>query len=158
VRLLWVDDDAPERFQYEATVLLEDYKIEVAWARSVAEAIQLLRTQQYEAIVLDQMLPFSSGSLMTDYWGGCVVLHWLKRSKYPSAAPPAEDPSVFIGAPLAANMQAPVCVVSAFNDDDVHRELQRACERLQIFPKPLDLEMLEEFLDAAIKPDPIEAE
>jgi DNA-binding response OmpR family regulator len=158
VRLLWVDDDAPERFQYEATVLTEDYRIEIMWARSVAEAVQLLSKRTYEAVVLDQMLPFKSDSVVSDYWGGCVILHWLKRSKYPSSAPPAEDPSVLLGTPLAANVHAPVCFVSAFSDDDVHRELLRACDPLLIFPKPLELKMLEEFLRAALSRQPAEAE
>lgn len=150
MRLLWVDDDGPDRFRYEEAVLIEDRGCQVGWAATVAQALERLRREPYDAIVLDQMLPFTEHSPVTDYWGGCVVLHWLKLSSYPPTAPPPEHPQLFAGEPpLLANVQAPVCFVSAFMDDDVHRELLRACNLLRIFAKPLDLDVLERFLDAA---------
>lgn len=159
MRLLWVDDDGPARFRYEEAVLKEDRGCQVGWAASVAAALHALRSELYDAIVLDQMLPITDSSPVSDYWGGCVILHWLKLSSYPPTAPPSEQPQLFQGPPpIAANVAAPVCFVSAFNDDDVHRELLRACADMPIFAKPLELAVLERFLDAALGSKPADAE
>jgi CheY-like chemotaxis protein len=158
VRLLWVDDDGPNRFRYEEAVLKEDRRCAVDWASNVEHALSLLRTEAFDAIVLDQMLPLTEHSTASDYWGGCVVLHWLKLSSYPATAPPTLQPALFRAPPLPANVAAPVCFVSAFSDDDVHRELLRADRTLPIFAKPLDLDLLEGFLDGARDSEPADAE
>ncbi|MET0388471.1 MAG: response regulator [Polyangiales bacterium] len=147
--LLWVDDDGPHRFKYEEVVLREDHGWQITWSRSIEGAIDALATRRFDAIVLDQMLPLADDSAAAGYWGGYALLHWLKGCKEPTPQPPPEHARRFVGkTPHPGNAEARVCIVSAFEDLTVQKAIRTVCPQIAIFPKPLELERLEEFLAA----------
>jgi CheY-like chemotaxis protein len=148
-QLLWVDDDGPHRFRYEEAVLLEDHNWRVTWSSCVEQAVEFLACQPFASIVLDQMLPLRNEAPAVGYWGGYSVLHWLKRCKDPIPPPPIEHQQLVEGRePLKANIRAPVCIISAFEDLTVQGAIRKASPTapIPIYAKPLELQNLERFL------------
>lgn len=152
-RLLWVEDDPPERFIHEQRVLEEEDDIEVSWARSVASAAQILCEDVYHALVLDQMLPMAEGESVT-IWGGCCLLHWLRgNTEEFSATANDERPALPRGNPLDDNREVPVIIVSAFVDDEVLETTKKASNHDSVIArilKPLDKVRLRAWLERAM--------
>jgi CheY-like chemotaxis protein len=141
--LLWVDDDGPDRFLYEEYMLTRR-GWSVVWATSIRDALEKLGNGEFNALLLDQMLPLDPGPLApADVWGGCLLLYWLRGKDWPSAAPQAGEPDVFRSvAPLESNRSIPVIIVSAFHDDEVEEAIKAAEPAMQTVKKPIDFNTL----------------
>jgi two-component system, NtrC family, response regulator PilR len=74
-RLLVVDDEPDLRTLYELTLMREGYEIDSAGA--VAQALELLKSAQYSAVITDMKLPDGSG---------LDVLRWLEQAGRPEKA------------------------------------------------------------------------
>lgn len=163
-RLLWVDDDAPGRFMYEA-YLVEQAGWELTWATYVLEAAEALCTRPFDALVLDQMCAFhdarderavSSFQPEHQLWSGCFLLRWLRGQPPPESAPwlpHAEKQRLWGLTPLAENRAIPAIVASAFHADAVERAIRSASaqdEQIEFIAKPLSEDALLNFLEAVI--------
>lgn len=110
MRILWIDDDGPQRFPYECRLVNEDFGWELHWAASVQEGAMALASTDYDGLIVDLMLPvlkperFGSTEEML-IWGGYWILAWLKgipamkweaKEALLAASSPAEssDPAV----------------------------------------------------------------
>lgn len=146
-RLLWVDDDGVRRrFQYEESVLRRTWSI--TWAYTVYSAAEKLATEAFNAIILDQTLPFKDHP-PNDIWGGCALLWWLSKGGISEAVPRAQTYAELTTlTPLPGNREAKVCVVSAFDDASVAAQMRTARADLMVRPKPIDLDALRQFLGA----------
>lgn len=148
-RVLWTDDDPPERYEYESFVL-EDEGWDVVWAPDVSSAARLLAREHFDALILDQMLPYEGLQPGGDpLWNGCLLLRWL-RGKGP---PPSLklDPNGGLGQlrPATENRDIPTVVVSAFHDPNVEAAMRDASaqdKNLPVVPKPIDMSALLDFL------------
>ena len=94
-RLLWTDDDGRDWFVYEEHMLRAE-GWEVRWARDLDEAAALLAAEPFDALVLDQMLPFTFANIGAEpharrLWGGCLLLWWLRQRRWPERAPYPPD-------------------------------------------------------------------
>jgi CheY-like chemotaxis protein len=74
-RLLVVDDEPDLRTLYELTLLREGYRIDSAG--SVAEALEHLQAEGYNAVITDMKLPDGSG---------LALLRWLEQAGRPEKA------------------------------------------------------------------------
>jgi CheY-like chemotaxis protein len=149
-RLLWTDDDGPDRFMFEY-YSLERKGCKVEWAVDVFNALERLSRERFDALLLDQMLPFDKKDRETTPWGGCEVLRWLRGSpSRPDLAPPLPaHPSGTWPVPLEENRQIPVLVISAFYNEQVLAAMRGASKRdreLAISPKPTNIDDIERFL------------
>jgi CheY-like chemotaxis protein len=141
-RLLWTDDDGPDRFEYALWRLAAE-GWDITWAYTVDEAATLLREQRFDAALLDQMLPFTDDEEAMNIWGGCTLMRWLKGLGVASSAPATiTGPE---GVPEAHNTQIPLAVVSAYRHDDVEAAMLETAPAREPPPwlgKPLDVEAL----------------
>jgi len=155
-QLLWTDDDDPFQFVYESHILGRD-GWEIRWARDVQEGAALLRDHPFDALVLDQRMPFELARGQADppplrIWGGCVLLWWLRTQRWPDDAPFAPtiaSSPIWQWKPAASNTNIPVIMVSAFYDEEIERIIQSASpgdRDLEILTKPLRLPDLQDFL------------
>ena len=158
-RLLWTDDDGADWFVYEVHMLAAA-GWEVIWAHDVLEAADLLSRQPFDALFLDQMLPWQRSTHQKEalqIWGGCTLLWWLRQGRSPDALPYPERfrrLALWQQAPLPANRTTPVTVVSAFYDEQVEQLTRSAApqdEGLELLAKPVRLDDLLGFL-AALPP------
>jgi hypothetical protein len=151
-KLLWTDDDGPNRFEYER-YLIDSCGWSVSWAANVLQASEKLAGETFNALILDQMIPYQGderGPLFP--WGGCLLLHWL-RGTYPPKRAPIDDipPGKDLGQrkPHPDNQRLRVMVVSAFHDDDVLTALRGASDldrHLSISSKPTSDKKILDFL------------
>lgn len=151
-RILWVDDDGPDRFRYAESMLRRD-GWEVEWAQDVVSAARRLTTQSYDAVLLDQETPLEPNDTKSR-WAGCILLHWLRSN----ASAPLGLPSLElarharmmrVGKPLADNVSVRVVVVSDYDPPELMAALRTASNNdveLPILPKPLNLEELRALL------------
>ena len=155
-RLLWTDDDDPFQFVYE-THILQRAGWEIQWARDVQQGAEMLRDARFDALVLDQHMPFDSQHSKEippplRIWGGCLLLWWLRCQRWPDDAPyaPAISASpIWQWSPSPSNNDLPVIMVSAYYDEEVERIIQSASSidrDLEILTKPLRLPDLQDFL------------
>lgn len=114
-RLLWADDEGPDRFLFAAH-RLRAAGWEIVWVTTVGEAAERLRHQRFDAALFDQMMPMVSG-LAPSVWSGCTLFRWLRGLPRHPAAPPSLLPPD--GAPSEANVRVPVLIISAYADADV---------------------------------------
>jgi CheY-like chemotaxis protein len=158
-RLLWIDDDDPERYLFE-TLTLEEVGWNVAWVQPVEEpqrmsllaAARKLAAEAFDAVLLDQVFPIQESDSRTlwidgefprdqDIWSGCRLLYWLRGEAAPDDAPLSDDAQeIYNYKPLEANRDLPVCVVSAYFNEEVERAIVAASEkdaRLKIIRKPI---------------------
>jgi CheY-like chemotaxis protein len=147
-RVLWIDDDGPERFEYEECVIKEELNQDVVWADTARVALDKLRQERFDAILLDQMIRLAEYE-EPDVWGGCRILRWLRGASQSKVAPLAGVDETWGAPALEANRRVPVLVVSAFFDPDVLGEMRSASEidwDLRASPKPIRLEEIQLFL------------
>ena len=158
--LLWTDDDAPDRFLFEIG-RIETRGWKVDWALDIWEAAQMLASRPFNALILDQMLPFHIGENAhepvykeTQVWGGCVLLRWLRGKGPPDKAPlDSIEPDQRLRRlhPQPENARIPVIVVSAFYDEDVLTAMRDASDidkTLEISSKTTNIAEIEELLGA----------
>ncbi len=153
-KLLWVDDDDKRRFAFEE-MLLKRNGLDVQWAHDISSALRRLSGEEFDAVILDQALPFYRKELWErtsreSVWGGCVVLHWLRGKEPPPQAEGAADKKVLRQyIPKGRNAQVQVLIVSGFFDEELERVTHSASSQdqdLKICPKPLDLNELLGFI------------
>ncbi|HMV68321.1 MAG TPA: hypothetical protein PKA64_15850 [Myxococcota bacterium] len=151
-RLLWGDDEGPERFLYAAMRLQRD-GWSITWASSVAAAAELLRSEPFDALVLDQMMPLTSRGGPQELWSGCTMFRWLQGAPLAIGTPAHITPPEF--APLPANRDLPVAIVSAYRHDDVADAIEEArspAQPLAWIGKPLNLDLLSRAIRPADRP------
>jgi CheY-like chemotaxis protein len=152
--LLWIDDDAPERFKHEHR-LLSRHGWSVTWATSAMAGAEALRDTSFNAVILDQMLPWKKGTTGTDpeeVWAGCLLFCWLRDRQRPSKAPPRKDfERLYTMAPLATNLAVPVILSSAYFDEDIMTSLQEIEPHLPELPKPIDCDRLLELVATLVR-------
>lgn len=144
MRLLWVDDDGPDRFLYERGVI-EDDGWQVQWATSVEEAVEALKGTAFDALILDLNLTDERG-VEPPYliWGACRILYWLRQTPLTRPRPwlTAGASEVWSEAPpYKTNEKVPVLIVSGFHDDDVLKAIRDAGPadfQIKLLPKPVD--------------------
>ncbi len=135
-RLLWVDDDSPDRFILEDE-LLRDAGWHVGWATTLADAVHALSWDAWDAVFLDQMIPFFTGPEFPVPSGGALVLFWLRGRALPEDV--AQMP-VFAARPLEQNRRCPVVIVSSYYNTDLMEDMRRASPldaALPVLAKPL---------------------
>jgi hypothetical protein len=147
---LWVDDDGPERFPYEE-FLLERSGWKVRWASSVAEAMERLRRDCFDAVVLDQFLPLRSSETGhgAGAWGGCLLLYWLRGVPPPAGAPETTALDEDKGGndpPREENRGVRVVIVSAFFDAEVAAAISDLPGTVAAFAKPIEVQALIDYL------------
>lgn len=148
-RLLWTDDDGRERFLYEEYVI-RDEGWEIAWAEGVSEASRLLAREPFDALILDQMMPYE-GLRQNEFllWGGCLLLRWLRGAPPPAALELELDGGLYASQPLDVNRDIPAFVVSGFYDASVAEAFREASPQdrdLRIMPKPVEVDEVLRFL------------
>jgi CheY-like chemotaxis protein len=142
-RLLWIDDDGARRYPFEVGRIIKT-GYAVTWANSGRQAEDSLRAGRFDAVLLDQQLPWDE-HLPSVVWGGVFLLAWLKGLKLPAGVPSAQgfDALFGEGKGLLEPHQCPVLVVSAFHDDAVARERRMlGVPDQRFFSKPIDVHQL----------------
>jgi CheY-like chemotaxis protein len=149
-RLIWVDDDPRDRFEYEVTSL-EDQNWEVTLASTVWGAVKKLSTKSFNVMLLDQMLPFQAHDA-PNVWAGCRLLRWIRRAHPPSKAPDLQEYRRLDKIkPHRENQRIAVYIMSAFFDADVElatRRTGRYDSGIIISPKPILFEEIEKFINS----------
>lgn len=149
-RLLWIDDDAPDRFRHEHR-LLSRQGWDVTFATSARAGAEFLQDQAFTAVVLDQMLPWRGGMHgkgREEVWAGCFLLYWLRNKNRPSKAPPRKDfERLSTMQPLDTNRNVAVILCSAYFDDEVMAAFTEVEPGLQELPKPIDRDRLLEIFE-----------
>jgi 5'-methylthioadenosine/S-adenosylhomocysteine nucleosidase len=153
VRILWVDDDGANRFDFELH-LLSERGDQVEFATNVLDASRLLASHTYDALILDNVMQYApSGREPVGYWGGIVLLYWVRRLPRPFKAPSTYSLHELDGRePARANSRANIIFVTAYHDDEMTSVIQKAARPAELIPvlhKPLDHEALLEALDKA---------
>ncbi len=152
-RLLWTDDDGPDRFLREAYDL-HRAGWTVRWATGVAEAAALLADGPFDALLVDQMLPWEGARGAGGppsrplVWSGCALLWWLRGLGPPPGLPPAAAGALgglWSRPPPAAGPGLPAAVVSAFDDPDLRGALLEL-HGVPLWTKPVDRRLLMDFL------------
>jgi CheY-like chemotaxis protein len=147
--LLWIDDDAPDRFRHEHRLLTRQ-GWEITWATNARAGAEALRERAFKVVLLDQMLPWSEDKLgreQEEVWAGCLLLFWLRGKSRPSKAPPREAfDGLYAMQPLAANKTAHVILSSAYFDDEIMASLLEIEPDLPELPKPIDRDRLLDLL------------
>lgn len=149
-RILWVDDDGAERYLYEQ-LILEAEGWMMQYAIDVGQAAYLLSRESFDAMFLDQMLPYSGLVKGDPIWNSCLLLYWLRGGGTPRRV--QVDPMAPLGVlrPLPTNVNLPVAVVSAFHDPALEEALRDASpmdRKILLIPKPIDVGAMLEFLSA----------
>jgi|SRR6185295_2999055 len=146
---MWVDDDTPTRFRYERRLLARQ-GWNVLWAEDIDSARALLATESFDALIVDQSLPFLKGQTATGIQGGYQLLHWIRKGVLPDSYDlPQPNPPAAVQPPLPINKICPVLFISAFYDSSLHaklRELSEVDQEIEIVAKPLDPNDLLRFL------------
>jgi len=147
-RVLWTDDDPPERYEYESYVL-SDEGWEVTWAPDVGTAARKLSEERFDALILDQMLPYEGLRAGDPLWNGCLLLRWLRGKAPPPAVVLDPEGGLSTLSPSPENRAIPTVVVSAFHDPNVEaamREASASDQQIPVVPKPIDMTALLDFL------------
>lgn len=118
-RLLWVDDDGEQRFQYEIRKL-QKLGYEIRWARTGKSAVELLQEEEFGVVLLDQQLPWDDDHY-PNVWGGVLLLAWCRAQERPGAAPAIEGWDQLFDKDYRRDgaISSRILVISAFFDDRV---------------------------------------
>ena len=147
--LLWIDDDAPDRFRHEHRLLTRQ-GWEITWATSASTGAEALCNRAFKVVLLDQMLPWSDDALAKEpeeVWAGCLLLFWLRGRSRPSKAPPRKAfERLSIMKPLPTNRTVPVILSSAYFDEEIVASFLEIEPNLVELPKPIDFDRLLEIL------------
>lgn len=170
-KLLWVDDDYKKgRFTYEEEVITEDLGWSLTWVESLEEAVELLSSKVFDALILDQQFYITkrdpedqtSSPEKNIPWQGITLLYWLrnepdaKEEKRKLANHSLENVSSSLaelrefGFPEKENEEIPVFMLSAVHNDDILNALRNASDMdmsLNIYCKPVDIDEIEDFID-----------
>lgn len=159
-KLLWIDNDGPTRFLSERR-LMRQLGWEYDWAHAIDEAAERLVGTPYDALVIDQSIPFAAiapGRPTPEgppfVWGGAVLLWWLRRRTPPPDMPQADlvlEQPFFAELPDRANGNAPALLYSGFQNrtvESAQRTLHGAGAVIEIARKPIPFEPLQRFLNA----------
>lgn len=158
LRMLWLDNDGPGRFQFERRQI-QRRGWDVIWSYTIRDAAERLVAEPVDAIILDQMVPYD-GSPAAGWvpdgppkvWGGCVLLWWLRGKGAPTGMPGNREVSkkpYLKSPPHSKNSQTPVAIASGYYNHSVEDALRNASpldSNLRILVKPLDLQALLGFL------------
>ncbi len=125
LKLLWVDDDGPRRFQYEIARLRHEMSADVDFALTIAGAKKKIEANDYSFIILDQQLPPDDAGEPGDLRGGLEVLKMIRNQDPRNAC---TSPSV------------PVLIVSAYLDEAVQNETRQVDSEIKFESKPVDNE------------------
>jgi len=121
-QLLWVDDDNPMRFFSEIEFLEEDCGYQVKLVHNIQDATKQLNERPFDAIIMDQMLPFSEEDRFAgrvSKWGGCFLMAWLRGESPLDSHDWGENDSRIYGALCDGdkanieNKKTPILVISA---------------------------------------------
>ena len=151
MRLLVVEDDAALGERLRTRLVAENYAVDLA--RDGIDGAHLGATEPYDALILDQMLPFDPSADTDRYWGGCLLLRWLRGAPSPEKAPVTEARQKDVLGrlrPRVENRELPAMVVSAFYDDQVVEATRNASERDHAIPfldKPVDVDEVRRLLE-----------
>ena len=155
-KMLWIDDDDQERFQFEEAVLQEEDHWAISWAASVEKATALLSQDSFDAILLDQTLPSRDGhESVAQIWTGCRLLYWLRQKELSfgeNQQEPNLEPWDFIKdlKPLPKNSRIPVLVISAAFDPVIFSFMEKAIWNIPFISKPIDLDKLRSILERVV--------
>lgn len=150
-KVLWVDDDGPDRFPYELSVL-EEHHFETDWALDAEQAVNRLSAGHYNLVLLDQAFPIDYRSSYRDVWSGCRLLYWLRGKRPPTGASQGAMWTELFrrNRPRLKNKNIPVIIISGFQDDLVDEALRQIDHEISIFPKPVDGDELIRTIDSAL--------
>jgi len=144
--LLWVDDDAPGRFPYEA-YLIKSRGWSLTWATSVPDAFEALATHRFDGLLLDQMAPYdASGKETLRPWGGCWIVRWLAGAEQPLEFP-VSLAKIWQAHPIKANRTIPTMIFSGFYDEEIWRSINEVRPEIALYSKPIDPDVLTDFLE-----------
>jgi hypothetical protein len=148
--LLWVDDDGERRFRYERRILAKE-GWDVMWAEDINTARLLLSTDDFDALILDQRLPFEKERTPTGVEGGYLLLHWVRLGILPEQFElPQADNSPEFEPPKETNRRLQVLFISAYYDEDLQAQMQKLNGehgQIEITPKPVDPQDLLRFVN-----------
>lgn len=140
VKILWVDDDGPRRFEHEIFRLERELSAEVDFAMTITGAINKLKENKYDYVLLDQMLPPDNAAQAGDLRGGLNILKAL-CSRHSSRD-------------FATSSRVPVTILSAFYAHDVYERIKAIRRDVAILEKPVDIESLLELVSGALDRTP----
>lgn len=152
--IIWVDDDDPNRFIYEQK-LIEARQATLVWAHTPEEAAERLAQDAYDAVILDQFMPFNAGARDRSPWAGYILLCWLRCLDAPNNIEQEVREAVQhlrdTYTPARLEGETPVLILSAFHDRDVEEAMQLMQSqggRIPFIPKPADHRQLMSWLQS----------
>lgn len=123
---------------------------DVVWDTSVSEAARMLSKQPFDALLLDQMLPYTGLKHGDPLWNGALLLRWLRGKEPPPFVTLDPRGELSTLRPKDENRDIPTVLVSAFHDPVVDKAMRDASDQdrsLPLAPKPIDVGALLSYLD-----------
>jgi len=134
-RILWVDDDGPTVFKHALWVLKARLNAVVHFASTTRTAIQLLREQDFNCVIADQLLPSDDPIQRPSFNVGVEFVRRLRDGTL------AEE----IGKNTLTEL--PILVHSAFLSDELESLLADQLYHDVVFmPKPMNTDELCEWI------------
>jgi DNA-binding response OmpR family regulator len=139
-RILFVDDEDWSVTPYFPKLQDNDVKVELA--RDGEQALELLRKEKYDLIVLDIMLPAGNGfgRRVEPRKAGAILLEMIRRSEISNMKTPPD---------------VPVVVLTAVTDQKLSDKIKQL-DVTEIFQKPAAFEEVTEKLLALLKTEKAE--
>ena len=150
LKLLWIDDDDPKRFRHDAKMLTRQ-GWEITWSHTIEDAIANLKKNEYQAVILDQMIHFQANRKKS-IWGGCMLFYWLRAqpldlSDYAGTEENEIQSALDISKPLAGNQKAFVVILTERREKDLKKRLRSIDRNILILGKPTKRGQLESSLE-----------
>ncbi len=148
LRILWADDDHPDRFLLEKALLKEE-GCELIIAPSIGEAARQLAGEPFHAILIDQIIVGDDTPPDLLMWGGCRLLRWLRGAGWDIAGPTGAWAELDALHPLPKNRDIPAIIVSNYHVPEVLAATHGASPQDQDIPhliKPVDIDRLLQFV------------
>lgn len=121
--ILWVDDDAPDRFEFESEMIRRNgWKLE--FATDILQGAAMLRQNRYDIVLLDQEMAGSGVASANAVRAGYRLLCWLRGTKVDAEIDSEEAwlPLHGDSGPLEINRKVPVAFISAYAEDELIRK------------------------------------